>query len=117
ATFRFVHELFKHYGLVVLLPDNARLKELMIPVFENDLLHQSASTIVEKTSAKLASIYKVQAHPRDINLFYLDGDKREQIELREDKYHVLNTDLKFTREQILEELKNHPEKFSPNVIR
>mgnify|MGYP001404344514 CR=1 FL=1 len=116
ATFRFVHELFKHYGLVVLLPDNARLKELMIPVFENDLLHQSASTIVEKTSAKLASIYKVQAHPREINLFYLDGDKRERIELREDKYHVLNTDLRFTREQILEELKNYPEKFSPNVI-
>lgn len=116
STFRFVHDLFKSYGLVILLPDNARLKQLMIPVFENDLLKQSASTIVEQTSSKLAALYKVQAHPREINLFYLDGDKRERIELREGEYHILNTDLTFTREQILEELKNHPEKFSPNVI-
>jgi uncharacterized protein YllA (UPF0747 family) len=78
CTFKFVNELFGEYGLVILLPDNAALKKQMIPLFEDDLLNQTASGIVEKTAEKLnESGYKVQANPREINLFYLKDDKRE----------------------------------------
>src|SRR5690606_26958118 len=103
-------------GLVVLLPDNARLKSQMKEIFKDDLLQQSASGIVEKTSEKLGRLYKVQAHPRDINLFYLENDTRERIEWHGDKYKVLNTKIEFTKDQILAELEEHPERFSPNVI-
>ncbi len=78
ATFKIVNALFADYGLIVLFPDNAALKQQMLKVFEDDLLNQTASAIVEKTSARLGELYKVQAHPRDINLFYLeDGIKGE----------------------------------------
>ncbi len=116
ATFKFVHALFADKGLVVLLPDNARLKSQMKEIFKDDLLQQSASGIVEKTSEKLGRLYKVQAHPRDINLFYLENDTRERIEWHGDKYKVLNTKIEFTKDQILAELEEHPERFSPNVI-
>lgn len=116
ATFKIVNALFANYGLIVLLPDNANLKRQMIDVFEDDLLHQTASAIVENTSSKLGQLYKVQAHPRDINLFYLQDDIRERIELKHDRYEVLNTKISFTKEQLLGELRNHPERFSPNVI-
>lgn len=116
ATFKIVHALFASYGLIVLLPDNAALKKQMIPVFEDDLLHQTASGIVAKTSAKLGELYKVQAHPRDINLFYLKDDLRERIEIKNDRYEVLNSKISFSKEEILAELKQHPERFSPNVI-
>jgi bacillithiol biosynthesis cysteine-adding enzyme BshC len=116
ATFKMVNALFASYGLIVLLPDNAALKQTMIPVFEDDLLHQTASSIVGETSARLEKLYKVQAHPREINLFYLDGDKRERIEADAGQYKVLNTDIRFNEEELLAELKQHPEKFSPNVI-
>lgn len=116
ATFKIVNALFAQYGLVVLLPDNAFLKQQMITVFEDDLLNQTASGIVEKTSAKLEELYKVQAHPRDINLFYLKADIRERIETRNGKYEVLNSKISFTKEELLTELRNHPERFSPNVI-
>lgn len=116
ATFKLVNALFAEYGLVVLLPDNASLKKQMITIFEDDLLNQTASGIVEKTSTKLEELYKVQAHPRDINLFYLKENIRERIEVRNERYEVLNSKISFSREELLEELQNHPERFSPNVI-
>jgi bacillithiol biosynthesis cysteine-adding enzyme BshC len=60
--------------------------------------------------------YKTQATPREINLFYLQPGQRERIVLENGAYHVLNTELTFTREAILEEIDNHPERFSPNVV-
>jgi bacillithiol biosynthesis cysteine-adding enzyme BshC len=116
ATFKIVNALFAEYGLVVLIPDNARLKRQMQQVFEDDLLKQTASGIVAETSAKLGELYKVQAHPRDINLFYLTDNLRERIEQRDSNYEVLNSGIKFSREELLNELKEHPERFSPNVI-
>ena len=116
ATFKIVNALFAEFGLIVLLPDNASLKQQMQHVFEDDLLNQAASAIVAETSEKLGALYKVQAHPREINLFYLKDNLRERLELRGSKYEVLNSRLSFTKEELLTELKQHPERFSPNVI-
>ena len=117
ATFQFVNKLFAEYGLIVLLPDNAAFKKQMIPLFEDDLLHQTASGIVETSAAKLDEAgYKVQANPREINLFYLKDNTRERIEALSTKYSVLGTGVSFTKDEMLSELQNHPERFSPNVI-
>lgn len=117
ASFRFINELFAEYGLVVLQPDNAALKSLLKPLFEDDLLNQTASAVVEKTAVALEDAgYKVQANPREINLFYLEGDRRDRIEKINDEWRVLNSDTRFNKEQLFEELNAHPEKFSPNVI-
>lgn len=117
ATFRFVNALLGERGLLVLLPDNAALKKQMNRVFEDDLLDQAASGIVENTVTKLEEAgYKVQANPREINLFYLEDGLRERIEKVNDLWRVVNTEKKFTREELLKELEEHPERFSPNVI-
>lgn len=117
ATFRFVNHLFADHGLVVLLPDNAALKATMHSIFEDDLLHQRASAIVEKTAAALENAgYKVQANPREINLFYLEENSRERIEKKGDQYAVVNTKHTFSTASLLQELTDHPERFSPNVI-
>lgn len=117
ATFGFVNFLFAEYGLVILQPDNASLKRQMITLFRDDLLNQAASGIVEKTAAQLdAAGYRVQAQPREINLFYLEGNTRERIEKKNGKYFVHHTDLEFTEAEILAALEANPERFSPNVI-
>ncbi|MGC4038962.1 MAG: bacillithiol biosynthesis cysteine-adding enzyme BshC [Chitinophagaceae bacterium] len=116
ATFRIVHALFGRFGLVVLIPDNAALKRQMIEVFKDDLLNQQPSAIVGDTSARLNELYKVQANPREINLFYLKDNIRERIEIKSGRYEVLNTDISFTKEELLVELDRNPERFSPNVI-
>ena len=111
-----VHELFKNYGLIVFLPDNGSFKNEMSAIFEEDIFENASSKIVNKTSEKLAEKYKVQAHPREINLFYLKDDIRNRIVQAEDHYIVHDTKLVFTKDELKDELKNHPERFSPNVI-
>jgi bacillithiol biosynthesis cysteine-adding enzyme BshC len=117
ATFKFVNALFAEWGLVVLIPDHPAMKSQMISLFEDELKNQTASGIVESMASKLESAgYKVQAQPREINLFYLENDLRSRIEIKSGHYLVHDTTLKFTEDEILKELNEHPEKFSPNVI-
>jgi len=116
ATFELVNELYGEWGLVVLIPDHPALKALMKPVFEEDLFQNASSAIVAKASEQLDQEYKVQAHPREINLFYLKENLRERIEKRNDRFYVLNTPLEFDETALRQELDNHPERFSPNVI-
>lgn len=116
STFLLIHELFKNYGLIVFLPDNALLKKEMSAIFEEDIFENTSSKIVNKTSEKLAEKYKVQAHPREINLFYLKDDVRNRIVQVEDHYVVQDTKFVFTKEELKNELRNHPDRFSPNVI-
>lgn len=117
ATFKFVDALFAEYGLVVLIPDNASLKKLAFRIFEDDLLNQTPSELVSKTIEKIdAAGYKVQANPREINLFCLEGAMRERIEKKNGKWKVVTREKAFTEEELLNELKDHPERFSPNVI-
>ena len=116
STFLLVHHLFESYGLVVFLPDNGTLKRPMLPVFEEDVFKNTSSQIVSKTSDELSAKYKVQAHPREINVFYLRDDIRNRIVQVEDKFVVHDTDIVFTKDELQQELSDHPERFSPNVI-
>jgi len=117
ATFKIINTLFGEYGLIVLIPDSGALKKQVSKIFEDDLLNETPSVIVEQTAVKLhAAGYKLQANPREINLFYLRDGVRERIVKRNTEYRIQNTELKFTQEDLLKELQGHPERFSPNVI-
>ncbi|MBL7696612.1 MAG: bacillithiol biosynthesis cysteine-adding enzyme BshC [Chitinophagaceae bacterium] len=116
ATFKLLNALFGEYGLVVLIPDNANLKRKMIPVFEDELFNQQSSEIVRRSIARLSEDFKVQAQPRDINLFYLKDNIRERIERSGDTWSIVNTNITFSADEIRKELNDHPERFSPNVI-
>ncbi|WP_157986662.1 bacillithiol biosynthesis cysteine-adding enzyme BshC [Chitinophaga alhagiae] len=116
ATLSLVNNLFGCYGLVVLIPDNPAFKQQLIPVMEEELFQQSSEAIVSKTIGKLAEHYKVQANPREINLFYLDANIRQRIVKEGDVWKILHTSLSFSGEALRKELHEHPERFSPNVI-
>src|SRR5690606_34380866 len=111
------HSLFGKYGLVVIDPDEAALKQAFIPVMQADLLEHPAERLVNGAIARLgAAHYKAQAHPRTINLFYLKDDLRERIERKGARWEVLHTDIAWGQESLLAELHAHPERFSPNVM-
>lgn len=116
ATLELVNALFGSFGLVVLVPDHAKLKSLFQPVVQKELLEGFSHSIVADTIEKIGRHYKVQAGGRDINLFYLIDDKRERIELQDQRYEVKALGLSFSKEEILKELSEHPERFSANVI-
>jgi bacillithiol biosynthesis cysteine-adding enzyme BshC len=117
ATFRFVNYLFASHGLLILQADRSSLKRQMIPVFREELLHGTSQPLVETAIAGLEQgDYKIQVHPREINLFYLTDGLRNRIVRSGDGFAVDGSELQFSAEEMLAILEAHPERFSPNVI-
>ncbi len=119
ATRFLANELFKAYGLVIFDGDDKALKQLLIPFVKSDLLHNTSFKKVSETIGKINSLnknYPIQVNPREINYFYLLDGIRERIIEKEGIFYVNETDLSFTEEEILNELNEHPERFSPNVV-
>lgn len=115
ATRYLANELFGKYGLVILDANEKELKKLLIPYIKEEILHQSS---FQKVNDKLPYLeqYLVQVNPREINLFYMEKGLRERIVFDNDVYKVLNTNLSFSKSQMLDLIESSPEKFSPNVI-
>lgn len=79
------------------------------------MLHQKSNKAVLKTIQQLKD-YSIQVNPREINLFYMKDNLRERIILENETYKINNTNIRFSKTEILSELENQPENFSPNVI-
>lgn len=116
ATLGLVHAYFGQYGLVVIQPDNVKLKAQFIPVMEKELLSQFSHKALQPTLALLAQTYHVQTEGRLLNLFYLKDNIRARIEVANNIYKIVDTALQFTQAEIIAELHAHPDRFSPNVI-
>jgi bacillithiol biosynthesis cysteine-adding enzyme BshC len=116
ATLFLVNALFGRYGLVVLIPDDPLFKQQLVPVMKDELWHHTSHKLVSDTIQQLSQHYKVQANPREINLFYLSDNARDRIVKDGDHWKVLNTSITFTASALEQELLAHPERFSPNVI-
>lgn len=116
ATFSLLNELFANEGLLVLQPDNSIMKKTIQHIMKDDLLHQTAEKIVGKTNQLMGEMYKLQVNPRPVNLFYLRDGIRNRIDKRGNVYTVDDTNIKRSEKEILQEIEDHPEHFSPNVI-
>jgi bacillithiol biosynthesis cysteine-adding enzyme BshC len=113
----YMHELFGAEGLICLDADDADLKRHFLPVIREELTKSVSEKIVSETTSRLASLgYNTPLHAREINLFYLEDNLRERIIKDGDQFRVLNTDLVFSEEAILQKAEEHPECFSPNVV-
>jgi len=120
ATLDLVHKIFGKYGLVILNPNNKSLKKLMIDVFIDEIKESTCYNFVSKTNDKLVEFSKgktkLQVNPRLINLFYIKNNLRSRIEKNGLVYKVLGSETSFSKDEIIKEIKNHPERFSPNVL-
>ncbi len=117
ATRYLGNELFREHGLVIVDGNDQELKKAFIPYAELELTEQRGYQKVTGTSNKLKEKgYQEQVSPREINLFYLSEGSRERIIERDGLYHVNNTNISLTRDEVLGELTSHPERFSPNAL-
>jgi bacillithiol biosynthesis cysteine-adding enzyme BshC len=117
ATRYMVNALFGQYGLVIIDADNKRLKQQFAPIIERDIIEQNSFKNITATNEKLHNLgVHIQVNPREINFFYMKGSLRERLVFENDRYKVLNTDISFTEEELRQEIKKHPQKFSPNVV-
>ncbi len=111
--------LFGEQGLVILDGDDALLKQLSVPYAKIDIVDRTPFKKVSETILELESVsdkYRIQVNPREINYFYLIDGVRERIIEQNGVFSVNGTEIQFSKEALLTELENHPERFSPNVI-
>lgn len=113
ATRCMVNSLFSRFGLVVLDAGAVSLKRQAVSLIKNDLLEQRNYPLIQKVNKELG---KAQAFVRPINFFYLQEGSRNRIEKDGESFVVLNSVLRFTREELEFEIENYPERFSPNVL-
>ena len=117
AVRQYMHQLFGNEGLVCLDADELALKASFSNIIKDDLLNNTANKIVHQTSEELNAMgYHTQISPREINFFYLQNGLRERIVFENARFKVLNSELSFSQEEILQILDNQPDNFSPNVV-
>ncbi len=117
ATRYMVDALFGRYGLVIIDADDHRLKKKFAPVMTKDIIEQNSFKNISTTNEQLEKLgVHIQVNPREINFFYLADSLRERIVFEGERYKVLNTDISFSKDELLGELVDHPERFSPNVV-
>jgi bacillithiol biosynthesis cysteine-adding enzyme BshC len=111
-----VNRLFSEFGLLIIDGDSRELKNQIKDIFKDELINFSLQKNSKQKVDFLTNKYgKVQVNPREINLFYL-SETRDRIDFDGENYIAVDTDKRFTQEEILHELENHPEKFSPNAL-
>jgi bacillithiol biosynthesis cysteine-adding enzyme BshC len=119
AFARLLTSLFDGSGLVLVNPDDRRLKALARPLFRREITDpETSSARVQQAGRRLAEAgYHVQVRTRATNLFLLDDVGRHPIDLRGDGRFELRTDGRtFSEADLLDRLADDPEAFSPNVV-
>ena len=117
ATRYLAHRLFGAEGLIIVDGNDRELKSVFAPYLKQELVDQIAFEQVPKQAEALEKAgYSIQVNAREINLFYLANGLRERIVEKEGRYYVNTTEIEFSKVEILQELDDYPERFSPNVI-
>jgi bacillithiol biosynthesis cysteine-adding enzyme BshC len=117
ATRYLVNELFGKHGLVIIDADHPKLKKQFIPIIKQDIIGQHSFKNISATNEALTDIgITPQVNAREINFFYLTDDLRERIVFEDNQYQVLNTAIRFSEDELKQEIENNPERFSPNVV-
>lgn len=118
ASIKFLNTLFGGYGLVIINGDHSSLKNLFIKEMQAELIENRIEKHITPSNEQFGQHYKIQATARPVNLFYLKDALRERIVFNEatNSFEVLNANIKFSKTEMENELQQHPERFSPNVL-
>ncbi|MCJ8011375.1 bacillithiol biosynthesis cysteine-adding enzyme BshC [Paenibacillus sp. KQZ6P-2] len=120
AFAKLLGRLFGEMGLILLDSADPLLRKLEIPVFEriinqNDELGQT----YQRAAARITGQgYPLQADVTSdgANLFYIYEGNRLLLQKQDGSFTDRKGIVSFTKEELLTQLKDHPERFSNNVL-
>lgn len=113
-AFRLTHSLFKNHELVIARTDHPELKKKFLPIAQKEIEERFSQTLVQKDQTAIENAgFKSQAHARQVNLFFHDGN-RERIIFEDGVFHIGNK--KYSLPQLKELLATRPGDISPNVV-
>ncbi len=111
--------IFEGSGLVVVNPADIRIKQLAAPIYAREIEeYESSNQIIAAANTELDSLgYHLQVHHKEdyLNLFYYTG-KRARIGHNGGGYFIDGVDRKYSKEELVDTVKQAPVFFSPNVL-
>lgn len=120
AFAKLMGSLFGPFGLILLDSADPALRRLEAPMFaemikRNDELEAAYREAAERITA---SGYELQADvtPGNANLFYIHEGARLLLHKTEGRFADRKATVSFSRDELLELLESHPERFSNNVL-
>ncbi|HKP70101.1 MAG TPA: bacillithiol biosynthesis cysteine-adding enzyme BshC, partial [Pyrinomonadaceae bacterium] len=121
AFCRQLQNLFRQYGLIVVDPLDAGIKQLVAPVYARAASNADAITdaLITRSSELEADGYHSQVliTPDYFPLFYhTDDGVRRAIRKKDGTYHIAGTKSDLALDDIVRQSAETPERFSPNVM-
>ncbi len=117
-----ISRLFNDTGLVIASVDDKRLKQLCVPLFQQEVQdYASVTAAMENTSQALEDTYHAQVRINPTNLFFMEDDGRYPIDAPENgaankSFLLRGYGTSYDTDGLATLVDTHPEKISPNVV-
>jgi bacillithiol biosynthesis cysteine-adding enzyme BshC len=113
----FVNHLFGDLGLIYFNPDDAEAKSLFAPIIKNEISSQFIYHNTLPANDQIQKMhYPLQVNPRELNLFYHHTTGRKRLTKNDGLFQLVDTNVRWTESELLNDLKDNPVNFSPNVL-
>lgn len=113
----FVYWATSGLGILVLDANNSEMKTVFRSIMERELLEGIGSKALAESDSLITELgYETQVNHREINLFYLIQGYRERLVRLGEGFGTADGQHRWSKEEVLELLAVHPERFSPNVV-
>lgn len=108
------------HGLIMVDTSDPRLKEMALPVYlksldlHRDEINRELTRVNERLLKK--GYHNQVSHRMDVLDFFYHDPRRLPFIRENDRYHLKDSDLSFSRDQLREFIINNVKDFSPNVM-
>ena len=114
---RWLLHLFSDEGLILAGSNTAKMKQHTVSLFETAVKKQEqiSTALDDATYDLIEHGYHGQVQVQPSNLFYFDeAGSRHKLQFSNETWNIPGSN--WSTEELLNEIKSHPEKFSPNVF-
>lgn len=116
---KLIIKLFGKYGLILAGSNHDGIKKIitepLIRSIKDAAIHQQILSDTSETLAKKK--YHTQVTVQSSNLFYIGEDgSRVKLQTNGKKWYIEDNESSWSTEELIQEIENRPERFSPNVF-
>lgn len=114
-----VLDLFEDYGLILAGSADTAIKKHLSPILTRSVqaVDDQFELLESKTEELVSSGYHAQVHLQHSNLFWIDGKgNRIKLSYENSAWNADSNGLSWSSNELIEEIQNNPDLFSPNVF-
>src|SRR5699024_6387109 len=114
-----LHEVFTHYGLLLIDANDKALRRLEKPMFKDIIKdHNLVDDACRQTQAQTITdgLDQMIQTETNVHLFMDDGGVRQLLTFENGRFYLNKSEKSFSEQELLNMVETDPEKFSNNVV-